>query len=119
MNPRTFLKPNAVAIAALPEVGRKAPAEPPTSGWPTLLIFLRHPGCPFAEATLRQLRQLAAERRDVNCVAVAHGQPEPGRKWCQAIGGIGSVRWIEDPERKLYGAWGLGLTSLGLLILSG
>jgi hypothetical protein len=83
------------------------------SGRPTLVAFLRHVGCPFAEATFRDLRRHADRHPDVRVVAVSHAAEAPTRSWCAAIAdGRGTVELVVDRERELYAAWGLGTTSL-------
>jgi hypothetical protein len=51
MDPRTFLPPRATAAAPPPSVGEPARALPLVLAGPTVVSFLRHVGCPFAEAT--------------------------------------------------------------------
>ena len=79
-----------------------------------VIAFLRHVGCPFAEATLRDL--VAQSHRDdaVRRVAVSHAPATATARWCAAVaGGLGAVELIDDEDRKRYAAWGLGRTSLG------
>jgi hypothetical protein len=78
-----------------------------------VVAFLRHTGCPFAEATMRELRDAATAQPEVEWVAVSHSQAEPTQRWCEAVGGRGEVRVLLDPERAFYAAWGLGRSSLG------
>jgi hypothetical protein len=78
-----------------------------------VVAFLRHTGCPFAEATLRELRELAAEDSAVDWIAVSHAGAQQTQRWCQAVGGRGEVQVLLDPDRKFYTAWGLGRSSLG------
>jgi AhpC/TSA antioxidant enzyme len=101
-------------VAALPEVGSRAPvAEPlgPVEG-PAVVAFLRHVGCPFAEATMRSLSELAEQRPDVTWIAVSHAGLEATDRWCAAVGASHRVRLVIDEERSAYGAWGLGRSSL-------
>jgi len=78
-----------------------------------VVAFLRHTGCPFAEATARALRDAAAEAPEIRWVAVSHAPAESTERWCEAIGGIGEVRVLIDRDRRTYAAWGLGRSSLG------
>lgn len=116
MDLRTFLRPAPVQVQLAPRVGDLAPETPllPRSqGQPCLVAFLRHVGCPFAEATMQRLRELSLAHPEIECVAVTHAREEATRRWCAAVGGAGRVRLVVDEGRALYGAWGLGLTSLG------
>jgi hypothetical protein len=75
--------------------------------------FLRHVGCPFAEATLLALREHAATAPDVGWWAVSHAPERATVEWCRVVGGAGGVEVVSDPERRFYAAWGLGRSSLG------
>jgi hypothetical protein len=109
--PHTFLKPKAREIAAPPELGAKVPALPALPpGRPAIVAFLRHVGCPFAEATVRQMAGLAAAQPAIDFVAVTHSRDEPSRSWCDAFGGAAGVRLVADPDRAHYAAWGVGLS---------
>lgn len=116
MDLRTFLRPAPVAVRPVPGVGELAPDNallPRSQGQPRLIAFLRHVGCPFAEATLQQLRAASEANPTIEFVAVSHASDEPTNAWCSACGGVGRVRFVYDEGRTLYAAWGLGLTSLG------
>jgi hypothetical protein len=110
---RTFLPPPAVETAEPPAVGDDAPpffGEPVDT--PTVIAFLRHSGCPFAEWTGKEMRVMAAIFPDVDWVAVSHASAAETDQWCTTIGGLTGVRVVIDTERVEYGAWGLGKTSL-------
>jgi peroxiredoxin len=78
-----------------------------------VIAFLRHTGCPFAEATMIALRDAAARHPEVDWIAVSHADAQPTQSWCEAVGGRGGVNMLLDPERVFYAAWGLGRSSLG------
>ena len=112
MDPRTFVRPAAVPTAAVPRVGEPAP-DPPGPPWEQggqVICFLRHAGCPFAEATLRELRDLHLSHGEVTAVAVGHAPQQAAQAWRSKIGGAEGVVCIDDPSRHLYAEWGLGLT---------
>jgi hypothetical protein len=116
MNLRTFVPPPARDTAPPPEPGEPALRLPPpglTAGRPAVVAFLRHTGCPFAEATMRALRDAAAEGGEVEWIAVSHSGAQQTQRWCQAVGGRGDVQVLLDPDRAFYTAWGLGRSSLG------
>jgi hypothetical protein len=113
VNLRTFVPPRALPTAAPPSPGDPAPALPDpglTPGRPALVAFLRHTGCPFAEATMVALREA---RPDTDVIAISHAPAEATATWCEAIGGCGDVRLLHDPQRASYATWGLGRSSLG------
>jgi AhpC/TSA antioxidant enzyme len=113
VNLRTFVPPRALPTAAPPSPGDPAPPLPPpgvTPGRSAVVAFLRHTGCPFAEATMIALRDMPG---DLDRVAVSHAPADATARWCEAIGGCGDVRLIHDPQRESYAAWGLGRSSLG------
>lgn len=117
MNLRTFLPPPARETASAPEPGepaRRLPRPGLTAGRPAVVAFLRHTGCPFAEATMHALRDASDKTGDqVEWFAVSHAAAQETQRWCDAVGGHGRVQVLLDPDRTTYAAWGLGRTSLG------
>jgi alkyl-hydroperoxide reductase/thiol specific antioxidant family protein len=117
VNLRTFLPPRALAAAKAPKPGEPAPLLPRTgftTGRPAVVAFLRHTGCPFAEATMHALREAAAETGDqLDWIALSHAPKAATKRWCDAVGGHRGVRMLLDPDRTTYADWGLRRTSLG------
>lgn len=75
---------------------------------PVLLVFLRHPGCPFCREALSDL---AAQRQQIEAagatIVLAHmTQPGTARAFFRKYG-LDDVHQISDPARGLYRAWGL------------
>jgi hypothetical protein len=114
VDPRTFLPAPRLAVGSPPDLGEPAPALPVSlqPGRPLVVAFLRHTGCPFAEATLRALRDAAAAENDLQWVAVSHAPADATDRWCRSAGGSAGVQVVSDPSRRCYAAWGLGQTSL-------
>lgn len=107
--PHTFVKPKTRQIAAPPELGAKVPELPALpSSRPSVVAFLRHVGCPFAEATVRHMTALAAGQPAIDFIAVTHSSEKPSQRWCDAFGGAAGVRFVFDPDRARYAAWGVG-----------
>ena len=105
----------APAICAIPLTGDHCPVIP-ALGWYSglsYLAFLRHPGCPFAEQTIKLLRQQAASMPEVRFVAILHGDGAAAESWLAEIGGAGSAVLIFDESGTLYAQWGLGFTGAG------
>jgi hypothetical protein len=116
VDPRTFLPPAPTDVSTPPGNGDPAPPFPLDlgEGRPSVVAFLRHVGCPFAEATFLHAREAAAREADVRWIAVSHGTREQTDRWCEAVaGGPGPVELVVDEERAVYAAWGLGRTNVG------
>jgi alkyl-hydroperoxide reductase/thiol specific antioxidant family protein len=116
VNLRTFVPPRELPTAAPPEPGEPArvlPLPGLVAGRPAVVAFLRHTGCPFAEATAQALREAADRQSEIDWTAVSHAPAAATERWFAAIGDMGSVRVLLDPERLTYAAWGLGRSSLG------
>ena len=113
MDPRTFLPPPRIDVANPPRVGDTAPtlALSDRELRTAVVAFLRHAGCPFAEATARELVRAAQKHPDVQWVAVTHASQEASDKWCAAVG-LNGVHVVADPDRSLYATWGVGTTDL-------
>ncbi len=113
MDPRTFLPGPAIEASQPPEVGEPAPTSE-AGGRPlqhAVLVFLRHAGCPFAEATARRLSHVAEAHPDVRWIAVSHATDEATSSWCRAVD-LRGVELVVERERSLHAAWGLGRSSL-------
>ena len=66
-----------------------------------------------AEKTYLRLRSAAASHPSINFVAVSHSDQPSTDHWLSAIGGDtpSNLSVVVDDERKLYAAWGLGVSS--------
>ncbi|KAM0190964.1 hypothetical protein ACHAPI_009188 [Fusarium lateritium] len=106
--------PAAKEVGPTVEVGSKAPWSQQLrlpDGKPTLLVFLRHCGCPFAEKTFKALADLSDKVPNVHCVAISHSSGEATDNWLPQVGGTWNVDVVIDEERNLYANWGLGISS--------
>jgi hypothetical protein len=101
-------------VSAPPAIGAPAPPlrDALTERRPAVVAFLRHAGCPFAEATMLAMRAAAARTDDLDWIAVSHAPAPATERWCLAIGGAGAVALLVDERRACYAAWGLGRTTL-------
>ncbi|KAI5863182.1 hypothetical protein GGS23DRAFT_596951 [Durotheca rogersii] len=102
-------------ISPVPTVGSEAPVhvnlELPTDR-PTIIVFLRHCGCPFAEKTFKNLTALSVQHAgEAHFVAVSHSTPEATERWVVRAGGNWEVNVVVDHERELYARWGLGTST--------
>ncbi|KAJ9636754.1 hypothetical protein H2201_003006 [Coniosporium apollinis] len=103
-------------VESVPQINDQAPSSdalelPNADGRPTIVTFLRHCGCPFAEKTFIRMRESAAKHPNVRFIAVSHSDHASTEKWVEAIGGPGNVQVIVDPDRDLFARWGLGVSS--------
>jgi hypothetical protein len=114
MDPRTFIPPSQLALASLPAIGDPAPDAPPLGQvyGPAVVAFLRHVGCPFAEATMRSMSAEAELHPDTSWIAINHARLDATDRWCAAVGASRYVRVVIDEDRRTYAAWGLGVSSL-------
>ncbi|KAI0014134.1 hypothetical protein F4779DRAFT_560838 [Xylariaceae sp. FL0662B] len=106
--------PPTKEVAPVPAVGSKAPVNPNLelpSDKPTIIVFLRHCGCPFAEKTFKALTAASTAYQQVHFIAVSHSSPEATEQWVIEVGGNWEVQVVVDFERELYGQWGLGLSN--------
>ena len=115
----SWLFPPNIKTSPAPTIGSSAPSTtklpfPNQDGNPTIVAFLRHCGCPFAEKTFLSLRSTADANSHIDFVAVSHSDQASTDKWLAALGnsGSGNVRVIVDDGRERYAAWGLGASSI-------
>ncbi|KAK8076567.1 hypothetical protein PG994_003839 [Apiospora phragmitis] len=110
----SFKAPPAKEIATPPKPGDKAPVHPNLSlpkDKPTVIVFLRHCGCPFAEKVFKTLTHLSSQHKDVHFIGVSHSSPEATERWVIQVGGNWDVEVVIDHERELYAQWGLGMST--------
>ena len=73
---------------------------------PTLLVFLRHLGCPFCREWLAELRKSAAADPTFPAALFFHlGTPEQGDAFFSAF--APEVRAVSDPKQRFYKALGV------------
>ncbi|THY30046.1 hypothetical protein D6D01_03361 [Aureobasidium pullulans] len=120
---KSIIPQSSPSVAALPEIGEQAPAKVGSvdlksgGGRPTLVAFVRHCGCPFAEKEVQLLGAESRKNEKLHVVIVQHSDEATTQQWFVDIGGKkafpDSQRYtlVADPERKAYAAWGVG--SLG------
>ena len=103
-------KPKEQSLGPTLSVGDSAPDAPELAGSEPFQVvaFLRHVGCPFAEHMVKALRQWQGETQGVDVYIVSHSEYQETDAWMEAIGGKGQLNVICDPQRELYGKWGVG-----------
>ncbi|KAF2220679.1 hypothetical protein BDZ85DRAFT_187111, partial [Elsinoe ampelina] len=81
---------------------------------PTLVAFVRHCGCPFAEKELRLLGEQAERNTSLRVVIVQHSSEADTKDWFERVGGHelfperDRVVLVSDVSRELYAKWGIG-----------
>ncbi|THW39575.1 hypothetical protein D6D21_07249 [Aureobasidium pullulans] len=128
---KSIIPQSSPSVAALPEVGEQAPAKVGSvdlksgGGRPTLLAFVRHCGCPFAEKEVQLLGAESRKNEKLHVVIVQHSDEATTQQWFEDIGGKkafpDSKRYtlVADPERKAYAAWGVGSLGWGGMVNGG
>ena len=114
---KSWFSPNGPEAAEPPAIGKKAPDTAKlelTPGRPAVITFLRHCGCPWAEKTYLNLRDIAKEHAEIDFVAVSHSDDASTQKWLQSLPQAGSgspnLKVIVDDKLETYAAWGLGVS---------
>src|ERR1700724_519057 len=109
VDPRPFLRPPELRIVPPPQPGDRARRLPVEleDGRAAIIAFLRHTGCPFAEATMQMLREAARHSPEVQFLAITHAPVQATERWCRAVGGDDGVLVASDPSRRVYAEWGL------------
>jgi hypothetical protein len=106
-----FSKPEEQQVAKGLAVGDAAPAlSDAQSPHKKVVAFLRHSGCPFAEATVKSMRSWAVLYPDIDFIAVTHGDSLITENWLAKIGGHTGLIHIHDSDRVLHGQWGIGFS---------
>ena len=124
--------PPPIEVASAPVIGTRAPTSmklrlPTGDGRPTVVVFMRHGGCPcrslypvairmsnlllVAEKTFLEARRLANKYPSIQFIAVSHSSKQATDKWISALGGAWQVMIVIDEEREIYAAWGLGVST--------
>ena len=108
--------PSRLPTSSIPSIGANAPStstlqllNPDQKS--TILTFLRHCGCPFAEKTFLSFRATASAHPSIQFVAISHSNQAATNKWLEAIGGAKHVHIIVDSGRDIFAQWGLGVSS--------
>ncbi|KAI8939128.1 hypothetical protein NX059_004962 [Plenodomus lindquistii] len=116
----SWMSPSSVKTSAVPAVGQNAPSTPKVKiandGKPTIVAFLRHCGCPFAEKTFLNLRAIAPSHPDIDFIAVSHSDRASTDNWLASLpdpskSQLPNLQIVVDAEREAYAAWGLGVSS--------
>lgn len=89
---RSIIPQASPAVSPLPEIGSKAPAPVGSldlssgHGKPTLVAFVRHCGCPFAEKEVQLLGAEARNNEQLHVVIVQHSDEATTKSWFEDIG---------------------------------
>ncbi len=105
-------KPKQQAVSEKLDIGDKVPDGLASHEQFSLIVFLRHTGCPFAEAMLKDLSELADEHSELQCVAVCHGEADIAQAWLNKFELSSELDIYIDDNRRLYGEWGVGYSNI-------
>jgi hypothetical protein len=115
----------------LPEIGSTAPTSiggidlPNGTGTPTLVAFVRHCGCPFAEKETKLLAEETKKNPDLHVIIIQHSGQAEGEDWFERIGAKAAFAdpsrytLVSDPDRKIYADWGIGVLGWGAMVNGG
>ena len=113
MNTIFLRKPTTQVVSTVPRLGDKVSVTREFAcSSDVLFVFVRHIGCPFAERDIKVSNTWAAAHTDVTVVVVTHGDIAVRDAWLNVIGGVQHLHFHHDPERTLYGQFGLGYSSV-------
>lgn len=108
----SWLTPQNPDTAEPPKIGQPAPSTSlidVETNKRTVITFLRHCGCPFAEKTFIRIREAAKVHRDIDFIAVSHSEEEDTQTWLKSLPQHGSepgnLRVVVDSKKTAYAAW--------------
>jgi hypothetical protein len=86
----------------------------------SVIIFVRHLGCPFCEVTIRDALRCAKEWTTINFHVVVHATDEQIVSYLKDLHVElhSNVKMHADPERETYAAWGVGEIGLSAIFKS-
>lgn len=121
---RTLRRPSRGPALVTLQVGDRAPTlRGREIEGRAVVVFVRHVGCPFAEATVDRLRDAASAEPGIGWWLVSHVAAEPTEVWLREIGGQRGFAVVADPGLEEYMRWGVGPSGwrhfLGLRSLRG
>ena len=112
----SWTSPTSVPTSSPPTISSPAPSAPELLSFPrsdhkaTVVTFLRHCGCPFAEKTFLSLRTSAQQHPIISFVAISHSNRDATDHWLESLSGPGDIQVIVDEKREIYARWGLGVS---------
>jgi hypothetical protein len=98
-----------------PEIGDSAPQleDVNYSSNPHLIAFVRHCGCPFAEAEVKSLGNVQKSHSQVKVIIIAHSEQDVVNEWFDRVGkssfsSLENVTVLADPKYEVYDKFGIG-----------
>ena len=107
---RTFDRPERPQDPP-PSIGERAPTV--FGSHPRLIVFVRHVGCPFAEATVRDLDLWRRRLPALPMAVISQGDEMRLKSWLQEIGAAGLVepKSVVQADEETFRAWRIPVTS--------
>jgi len=113
-------------VSPLPDISGPAPsALGPVSfpsGAPTLIAFVRHCGCPFAEKEIQLLAAETKKNSSLHVIIIQHSEQSVTEDWFASLNGPSlfpskeRYTLVSDPQRNLYARWGIGQLGWGSMV---
>ena len=94
-----------------PSIGERAPVI--YGSHPRLIVFVRHVGCPFAEATVRDLELWRRRLPALPMAVMSQGDEMHLKSWLQEIGAMGLVEpgHVIRADPEAFRLWRIPVTS--------
>jgi len=77
-----------------------------------MIFFIRHIGCPFAEATLKMINERVTLNPTIDYIIISHGNHDSYFSWLKIINIDKDIKHFIDSDRIFYGNAGLGFSSI-------
>lgn len=85
----SLLPQSWVPASPLPTLASHIPPSPLSiSAHPTVVAFVRHCGCPFAQNEVNQLARLSSENQELRVIVVCMSEEEDAIAWFARIGSV-------------------------------
>lgn len=111
---KRHVSPEVRRMALRTRTSEQISLEEMTRRWPTMLVFLRHFGCPFCREALTELATLRPEIEKTGTrIAFVHMSSDEEAKAFFGKYGLGDLPRISDPGCVLYRAFGLTKGAIG------
>ncbi|KAF2161056.1 hypothetical protein M409DRAFT_69931 [Zasmidium cellare ATCC 36951] len=122
----SWFAPKVPPTSEPPKIGDVAPTTtklPLDNNKQTVIAFLRHCGCPFAEKTFLRLREAAKTHQDIDFIAVSQSEDGSTDKWLKSLPQYGTepsnLQIVIDDKKEVYSKWGMGISSWAHVLAPG
>ncbi|KAL0489992.1 HTH-type transcriptional regulator y4qH [Acrasis kona] len=128
---KSLLPSSWSGVEEVPKVGDQASKDERLAlSKKSIVAFVRHCGCPFAEKTTSWLLEISASHPSLDIIVITHANEQDSKDWLDLVEknaidsgkkvDKNSIKMVCDPDRTLYHKWGIGsLPTLGSMFGSG